>query len=113
MTIKFTDGEGNEWTLQVEQSEEGRGGCHQIGHSRRPRACGYEPPLTVRDHIDLLQSLGYFVENPKAADSEIRALRSLERFARGMQPNTELRGILWCRRTELDALLKAIDEARK
>ncbi|HEY3495733.1 MAG TPA: hypothetical protein VGK73_13640 [Polyangiaceae bacterium] len=116
--ITFTDGEGVEWTLLASRNPS----INPSGLKPKKRLmnvrdatpddlarAGYEPPLTVREHIDLLQSLGYFVENPKAIDSEIRALRALEQHIRHIE--TLASGGAVVGRT--GDLLKAIDEARK
>lgn len=115
MAITFTDGEGNEWALLASRNPS----INPSGRKPKDRLigvrdatpsdlslAGYEPPLTVRGHIDLLRSLGYFVENPKAIGSEIRALRALEQHIRSqLTDDPKLIPVL--------DLLKAIDEARK
>lgn len=105
--ITFTDAEGREWSLRAEQSEHEPGGCLIRDATADDLArAGYEQPLTIRGHIDLLRSLGYHVEDPRSCVSEIAAHRALERRIRE-------EGVVWCERHQLTGLLSAIDEARE
>lgn len=102
MTIKFTDGEGNEWTLQAEQSEEGRGGC--LIRSATPddlARAGYTPSAENAEVQRLC------LESAKRT-RELKALRDLETRLRAAPARMP-----YPLRDDVLALLEAIDEARK
>lgn len=89
MAIKFTDGEGVEWMLLVEQTRRG-------------------PPRDATPS-DLLRS-GYVLA--PAISEELMALRALESLLRERMGEGLIK--TWMQdATVLGALLKAIDEARK
>lgn len=102
MTIKFTDGEGNEWTLQAEQSEEGRGGC--LIRSATPddlARAGYTPSAENGEVQRLC------LEAAKRT-RELKALRAIEHRLRNSRAI-----IPYPMRDQLIELLAAVEEARK